>query len=433
MIIQPSKGNLKTFFVSSAIIIFDFLYRGGKKGWRWSLFSLLRSCWEGISSSEIYTIVSHIDYTRANSSSSFVQLGDVRKGYAANAVILRRDNEQVLEEISLPPLYLYYHENVSVRHGSDHVLLHDERIIMNDFCAANMDENRVYTDESTWAHRRQVIIMQKKKGQSNSIDSGIRITGKFSRNYYHDIYEHLIRLLPLSRTGEMIPPDVPFIVDEEIANIPSLHRIYELLTMDTGRATVFLHHDEWMDVKKLYYISDINYLVPEHIDPTKGCLKDYIFDKEYTLLLRNSLLRFKDEEVFAKRIFVTRKGTNHRRINENELFAVLEPLGFVSVAPELLSIEQQMALFHGAEWIVGGPGAAFTNLLFASPDCTIICPVSYTDYIPPVFSAPACFNEASLVYYMSKKGAEKYDPHADFSIDACDFQEFVSGFIPQLV
>jgi capsular polysaccharide biosynthesis protein len=54
-----------------------------------------------------------------------------------------------------------------------------------------------------------------------------------------------------------------------------------------------------------------------------------------------------------------------RLVNEDEASQVLARFGFETVHLEGLSFEQQVRLFHSAEFIAGTHGAAFANLLFA--------------------------------------------------------------------
>lgn len=67
-----------------------------------------------------------------------------------------------------------------------------------------------------------------------------------------------------------------------------------------------------------------------------------------------------------RRIYVTRTGNAARRIvNEAELTARLERLGFEAYALEKLPVAQQIELFHDAEMVVAPHGAGLTNLIFA--------------------------------------------------------------------
>ncbi|MDO7867847.1 glycosyltransferase family 61 protein [Nocardioides jiangxiensis] len=75
-----------------------------------------------------------------------------------------------------------------------------------------------------------------------------------------------------------------------------------------------------------------------------------------------------------KRIYVSRgAGRNTRRVNnEDEVLAVLKPLGFEVFDPGAVSVREQHDQFATAEAIVAPHGAALTNLVFASPGAKVL-------------------------------------------------------------
>jgi hypothetical protein len=74
----------------------------------------------------------------------------------------------------------------------------------------------------------------------------------------------------------------------------------------------------------------------------------------------------------GRRLFASRARTERRHIaNEHELTGVLTKHGFATVYSEQLTIEQQIALFAGAEAVVGSFGSNLTNLIF-SPAGTLV-------------------------------------------------------------
>jgi capsular polysaccharide biosynthesis protein len=69
----------------------------------------------------------------------------------------------------------------------------------------------------------------------------------------------------------------------------------------------------------------------------------------------------------TRRIFVSRSRAAMRRLlNKDEAGQVMASFGFENVHLEDFCFEQQVRLFHDAEFIAGVHGAAFANLLFAS-------------------------------------------------------------------
>ncbi|MCF2970054.1 glycosyltransferase 61 family protein [Synechococcus sp. Nb3U1] len=74
-----------------------------------------------------------------------------------------------------------------------------------------------------------------------------------------------------------------------------------------------------------------------------------------------------------RRIYISRSRARWRRVvNEAEVLACLQPLGFVSVQLETLSLPAQIALMQGAEAVIGIHGAGLTNLVFCQPQTTVI-------------------------------------------------------------
>lgn len=75
----------------------------------------------------------------------------------------------------------------------------------------------------------------------------------------------------------------------------------------------------------------------------------------------------------AKRLFIMRTNADKRfPVNQQDVAAVLESMGFLCIDPGTLSFEQQVALCGDAEIIVGCHGAALTNILFAPAGAVLV-------------------------------------------------------------
>jgi hypothetical protein len=80
-----------------------------------------------------------------------------------------------------------------------------------------------------------------------------------------------------------------------------------------------------------------------------------------------------DSSNFSKRVFISRNKNSIRRIkNEEEVFKLFEPYGFVKYELENLSILEQVALFYHAEIIVGEHGAGLANIVFCQPETQVV-------------------------------------------------------------
>jgi capsular polysaccharide biosynthesis protein len=75
-----------------------------------------------------------------------------------------------------------------------------------------------------------------------------------------------------------------------------------------------------------------------------------------------------------RRIYVTRGDRPHtRRVNnEREVLDLLEPLGFVTIDPGRMGVQEQIDHFAAADVVVAPHGAALTNLNFCSPGVRIL-------------------------------------------------------------
>lgn len=83
--------------------------------------------------------------------------------------------------------------------------------------------------------------------------------------------------------------------------------------------------------------------------------------------IRNKFLPFvqSKEYNFSNKIFISRAdGSIRKMLNEDEVFHLFEPLGFKRYVLSKLSVLEQIALFHGADIIIGAHGSAMANLMF---------------------------------------------------------------------
>lgn len=75
----------------------------------------------------------------------------------------------------------------------------------------------------------------------------------------------------------------------------------------------------------------------------------------------------------SERIYISRAKAGYRRLfGEAEVISCLQAFGFVSVALEELSLDEQIHLFRNAKTIVGAHGSGFTNIIFCQPGTQIV-------------------------------------------------------------
>ncbi len=76
---------------------------------------------------------------------------------------------------------------------------------------------------------------------------------------------------------------------------------------------------------------------------------------------------------YCDKIFISRKTASYRKmLNEDEVFAEFEALGFVRYDLAELSFLEQVRLVHDAKIIVAAHGSGLTNLMFATPGAQVV-------------------------------------------------------------
>ncbi len=95
---------------------------------------------------------------------------------------------------------------------------------------------------------------------------------------------------------------------------------------------------------------------------------EYLRNKFLPLLGQQS-----SDNAYSKKIFISRQDSGMRRVtNEDEVFALFEPLGFVRYYATQLSFLEQIRLFSQAEIVVSPNGSGLTNAIFCDPGTLVI-------------------------------------------------------------
>lgn len=374
-----------------------------------------------------FPIVSAEKYQEQTGNVSLKTLVVNRVGWEGNVVYDDEAYNPVLKQQPLPDIRLHIYKNVCITGDSDMIVDINRGYIISDACY-NIAPEVLFVDGLLYRDKKNVgVLRNRMRHADETIASGIMINGKFSKNYFHSILENLIRLLVVNDSE--IPYDVPLLVDDKVRVIPAFSSILKILNAKANRQVIYLSPSKIYNVEQLYYVDHINKLVP-HTKVNVNKTGIVAFDKTYLMRLKNNLLEHVSAIQTPKRIFLTRKNTNHRNFNENEVFSILEPLGFVKVAPEEYTFEEQMALFNHAEWIVGGSGAAFTNVIFCSDGCRIVIfrPIR-NKHTSPIFPSLAYINHCSMVYFLPTQSDSKTSVHTDYCIDTNAFKKYIRSQI----
>lgn len=231
-------------------------------------------------------------------------------------------------------------------------------------------------------------------------------------NYYHMLCErfrlvmHALDRVPALRTATLVVRrDVP---GYHAAFCEQLAAVYPRLTIEALPPSVLVTCDELVAVQR----ED-----PHPIGHFAGAADFRALRDAYRSVYGIA------EAPLKRRIWLSRAGIRKRHVlNEAEVLDALAPFGIEMVEPQLLSHREQVAMFGEAELITGPSGAAYTNLIFASPGAKLveICP---PDIQEPFFVATAL--QAGMTYrHVFGEPSKLYEC---FSVDAAAVVAAVTG------
>ena len=198
--------------------------------------------------------------------SSIIPLITNRVGYTSKLTYELEPLKKELISVPMQDIFIYKHEGVRIQGNSDFILNVKEKCVINDFCY-NMNDRYVMFDGLLLRLKNNVAVLRNDGGigKCRYLKSGIMLSGKFSCNYYHELYEILIKLLVFNRIN--ISKDAPLIIDEIVMKIDSFKKIFEILN-ETQRDIITIGEKEIVEFGTLYSLSAVNSIAPHYRDIT---------------------------------------------------------------------------------------------------------------------------------------------------------------------
>ena len=280
-----------------------------------------------IANMSVFPVVSADKYQEITGNVEETVIETNRQGVSGNIIMAGSNEETVLETSPLPDLKLYKYNNVCITGNSDVVVDKERGYVISD-AAFNLQDNEVVIDGLMYKTLDNVCLLRNNMHHPMThFRAGIMISGKFCHNFYHVMYENLVRILYLDRIN--IPKDVPIVVDRKTMAIPSCSRIYDLLSKGLNRKCTLVDPEEIYTFDNLYCISRVNILPAHSINPHISLPRYYSSDALQTL--RERLVPYRSNKLFPRRVFISRAVSKVRQFNENEVFQVLEKFGFEQV------------------------------------------------------------------------------------------------------
>ncbi|WP_208749016.1 DUF563 domain-containing protein [Arthrobacter sp. PM3] len=130
----------------------------------------------------------------------------------------------------------------------------------------------------------------------------------------------------------------------------------------------------------------------------------------------------------TRRIYLTRNKYPRRNlVNEEDILPDVLRAGYEVIAPEELSLEEQIALFASASHVIGNMGAAFSSLAF-SPSCVKVFVLATEFMLHDYFYDLVCHKNGEYWALQGTAVGSDLDIGSDFSVDANVFRELLVEF-----
>lgn len=178
--------------------------------------------------------------------------------------------------------------------------------------------------------------------------------------------------------------------------------------------------NEPVSLAKLLYVSPISkHQHPGYISP--WCIA--------------MLERFTETSVGGtpQKLFVSRKDASKRfLVNEDEIYAILEPMGYRYIRAGEMSFAEQVRAFRDASHIVGVFGASLTNIVFSPPGTKVmnLCPNNFFDHFYLNISSLKNISYTQLIGSIVDNDVKPDISLYDFYIDIHKFAKIFHVFDP---
>lgn len=279
------------------------------------------------------------------------------------------DCPRAMANITLPEIALYRLTDGQICSVSRSVILPDQKLVIERVEPANV-QNADYSCAHLLYHGEKLALVR--QDQPELIDKGILISGGSETNYYHWMLEVLSQLQFIDE----IPAeynDYPILISVSSQKISAIKTFID--AAEINRRFIYLNNITSYRVRDLLLITPPNNLVANLKDTAWSNVVNSYVRKESIDYLRHVAFQIclsSASTMLPKRIFFARKDFI-RHYNQNEIMDALSVFGFAFVYMEDLSFCEQVSLMAQAEIIVGPTGAAWTNLIFASPGTKALC------------------------------------------------------------
>lgn len=271
--------------------------------------------------------------------------------------------------VTLPQVALTHFRQARVCSVSRAIVLSENEVVI-ERVRTSRATSADYTGAHLVHHGRTLALVR--SGQSEQIVKGILISGCNEVNYYHWVIEILPQLQFIAELPDRYA-DYPILISAFSQTIASVRTLME--SFGIRRPLICLSSIATYQVADLLVINAPNNVIPNRKDKAGWDAQDSFARPESIAFLREKtapLAASVSASSLPKRVLLARKGIL-RHYNQDEIVSLLQPYDFSPVFMEDLDLRHQVALMANAEIIIGPTGAAWTNIVFASPGTKALC------------------------------------------------------------
>lgn len=369
----------------------------------------------------------------------FLPLENIDKAYV-NTVLTVRDSQKSMvvtpktfekksarREMRLKSVQLYGLKNVLVAADSTAFLSIDLKTMYFEKIEEFSGTYTIMYNTNTISFHSEKLAKVINAPQTYVDDEVLFLAGTFNSNYFHFLIELLSKIEFISQVPEhkRLKIAVPEYATEN-------QNFKDLLSFFVPEhQTIALADSVFYHFKRIWHITYPNAVVP-NIGEKDACQANFtkLSPTSISYLQTVCAQSFRAQSVkieAVSRIFLARR-SGFRKYNEVELLEIAARHCFSPVYLEDLNIHEQMFLMKNAEYIVGPSGAAWTNILFCTPNKTrglMWLGNVWKDF--SVFSTLADF--CGLDLYNWRFDTDHSEFHGDYHLDPVEFEAQLSALL----
>jgi hypothetical protein len=315
----------------------------------------------------------------------------------------------------LPP-YLAEFKDVFIIPGSTVILTRDG--IVNDEIFAQASITPPVKQQKLWDRvwvKDDRIAVRYNMEIAPRIKAGIHLFKEHEQNYFHFVCELMPKLHLIEQMG--LDARLPLLVSDDLDG-----RLYDVINAikAPARKVIKLKRNVPYAVGTLHYLSDLSNVTDVYNAKPEP---HHTFLPEATLaaMAKRLTAAVKPQKAVGRKLYLPRDTKRRAILNERAIAEAMLQDGYEIVNVETLTFPAQIALFSSADTIVGGTGAAFTNLLWCRPGTKAV--ILYPDHEYSNFTfwdRLARTSQVQLTYVLGKLSGHVqgiYGMHDDFTID----------------